>query len=222
MALSSYQTFLPKRVKAEPVDDVPAVPKRKALRVREEVQGQDVEEVEETDGQQQPTGVALSKRALRVLNSKFGEKSQVIVDQLEFGISDGVTSLITRSLLQTLVDVLPITEKNLRKNEGTKGVYQFNQVISQIRELLADIQAAQDRGMLGHSIVEKSVRPAFLDISVQIVMAMTEIESFGKANLDGDQQKELRSLTENLKRNLASYIMTQYRDVSDNVIQSLS
>ena len=164
----------------------------------------------------------LTKRAERILNTRFGEKAPLIIEQLEFGVTDGVTSLITRSLLQSLVDVLPMAERQIRKSGATKGIYQYNQTIGSIRELLADIQASQDRGMLGQSIVEKAVRPAFLDISVQIVTAMAEFEAFAKNNMEPEQRKEFRELVETINRSLATYISTQYREVSETVVQSLS
>lgn len=171
---------------------------------------------------QLPSPTKISKKAEKALVTRFGEKAELIIDQLEFGVSDGVQSLITRSLLQSLVEVLPIAEKEVRDTGAKRGIYQFNQTIGSIRELLADVQASQDRGMLGQSIVEKTVRPAFLDISVQIVTALAEIEAFGKNNLDKTTRREFVSLIDSLKRNLATYISTQYREVSNTVVQSLS
>lgn len=164
----------------------------------------------------------VSRRAERILTTRFGDKAPLIVEQLEFGISDGLQSLITRSLLQSLVNILPVAERQVSKSGAKRGVYQYNQTIGSIRELLADIQASQDRGMLGQSIVEKAVRPAFLDISVQIVTAMAEFEAFGKNNLSSEQQKDFKQLIETIKRNLATYISSQYREVSETVVQSLS
>ena len=177
------------------------MPKKKPAKkvvIRQEVSGED-EDADDGDyeGQEEDSkaprakGTSLTKRAEKILTGKFGDKASVIVEQLEFGVSDGITSLITRSLLQSLVEILPITEKNVRHSKGQRGVYQFNQCVSQIRELLTDIQAAKDKGLLGQSIVERYLRPSFLDISVQIVTAMAELEAYGKNNLDNEQRKEI-------------------------------
>lgn len=164
----------------------------------------------------------LTRTEEEALQTRFGEKSSIIIDQLEFGMTDGLQSLIIRSLLQSLVEILPVAEKQVKDSQAKRGIYQFNQTIGSIRELLADVQAAQDRGLLGQSIVERSVRPAFLDISVQIVTAMAELESFAKHNMDSETRQEFKIKIDYLKRNLASYISAQYKEVSDSVIQSLT
>lgn len=171
---------------------------------------------------QSPSGL-VSPEAKKALESRFGSKSDLIVDLIETDNTDGATTLIFKTLLQSLVEVLPITEHAVRVSSGSRGVYQFNQVVSQMRELLADIQSVRDRGMLGNSVVERHVRPAFMDIAVQIVQSMTLIEESARTRMSREDFKSFRdTVVQDAKKSLANYIQRQYAEVAEAVITSLS
>jgi hypothetical protein len=156
------------------------------------------------------------------LQSMFGKKAGVIVDMLEMDDSDGALTLVSRSLLQTLVDILPIAENNVRKTDGAKGVYGFNQLVSQVREMCNDIRAHQDRGHIGQRIVEQSVRPVFVSISMQIVQAFIELDSIARVSMKETDYARFVKALDSMKTNLAQYMMSQYTEVEQQVTRSLS
>jgi hypothetical protein len=157
------------------------------------------------------------------LQSFFGPKADEIVRMLEDKDTDGAVSMIGRTLLATVVNILPILEQNVQQSRCTKGAYQFNQTVSSIRELLADLQAAQDRGEIGHRIVERFIRPAFQDIGAQIVTGFAEIEAQAKNRMSDSEYQEFRKDTlEIIKRNLATYIRDVYEEQKKAVVQSLT
>lgn len=158
----------------------------------------------------------------KILRSRFGKRADAIIEMLDVGETDGAITTVQRTLLQTLVDVLPITEHAVRASSGRYGVYQFNQTISQIRELLNDIQASRDKGLLGQSIVDRCVRPAFLDVAAQIVLAFTTLNADASSRMSPEDAREYRKQVEAMKRQLADYLMNQYRSVSESVVASLS
>lgn len=102
-------------------------------------------------------------------NSIMGSEAETIQQLLESGQNDGAMTLIHKRMLQALMDLLPHAENNVRATKGQKGVYQINSLITSVRELLSDLQATKDRGAIGISLVEKVVRPAFLDIGMSLV-----------------------------------------------------
>ncbi len=167
-----------------------------------------------------PDGV--SDDTVKALRSRFGKRADAIIDMLDQGETDGAITTVQRTLLQTLVDVIPITEHAVRASNGRYGVYQFNQTISQVRELLNDLQATRDKGLLGQSIVDRCVRPSFLDIAGQIVLAFTTLNEAAAARMDAADAREFRAQSETMKKNLADYLMAQYHSVSDAVVSSLS
>lgn len=165
----------------------------------------------------------ITPEAISALKTRFGSKAEVIIDQIESDDTDGATTLLYKSLLQSLVEIIPIAEGAVRSSGAKRGVYQFNQVVSQTRELLADIQAMRDRGLLGNSIVERHVRPAFMDIAVQIVVSMTGVEQAARTRMSNEDFRSFRAeVTSAAKASLADYIKAQYDEVASSVVQSLS
>lgn len=164
---------------------------------------------------------AESSMAVEALNSRFGTQAQTIIDMIDMGNSDGASSLIVKALLQSLVEVLPMAEHNIRQSKTTKGIYGFNTIVSSIRELLGDLQSLRDRSSLGQSIVDKTVRPSYMDIAVQVVSAFTLIQDSAKSRMDPSDFKEFRTNLDGVKKGLSDYLMAQYKDVSDKVVKSL-
>jgi hypothetical protein len=162
-----------------------------------------------------------SEPALEVLTTRFGSQSATIVDLISMGNSDGATSLIVKALLQSLVEVLPMAEQHIVASKTTKGVYGFNALITSVRELLGDLQALRDRSSLGQSIVDKTVRPSYMDIAVQVVSAFTIIQDSSRARMSEEDFREHRRTIEETKKGLSDYLTAQYKSVSDQVVKSL-
>lgn len=156
-----------------------------------------------------------------VLNSRFGTQSATIVDMISMGNSDGASSLIIKALIQSVCEVLPMAEHHIRESKSTKGIYGFNTLVSTIRELLGDLQVLKDKANLGQSIVDRTIRPSYMDIASQLVTSMTLVQESAKARMSKEDFKEFRVTVESSKKGMADYMMAQYRDVSDQVVKSL-
>lgn len=167
--------------------------------------------------------VSLTRRQSKKLSSMFGENTDLILGLLNSDDNDGAQTHIYRAVMQMLVDVLPILESNLRKSKGQRGAYQLNQTVSQLRECMADIQAMRDKSMLGVRIVEKFVRPAFLDVASQMSLAVMQIENNLSTVLETEEMRRFRDSTLNtVKTSMAQYLQGQLQSVTQNVSQALS
>lgn len=166
----------------------------------------------------------VSTARVRGLVTMFGQRADRILSLLEDDEqTDGALTLIQRTLLQTLVDVLPVVERGVRRSKARRGVYQLNQVVSQIRELMQDMQSLKDKGQLGASVADRVIRPSYQDLAVQISLAFSEIESSSQMRMEGDTHKAFVSdILLPIKRNLATYLMQQYGAVREGVVSSLS
>lgn len=160
--------------------------------------------------------------ALEVLNSRFGKQTKTIVDLIDMGNSDGASSLIVKALLQSLVEILPMAENNIRETRATKGIYGFNTLLTSMRDLLGDLQSLRDRANVGQSIVDKTVRPSYMDIATQIVASFTLMQDSAKSRMSDEDFKEFRVTVETSKKGLSDYMLLQYKNVADQVIKSLS
>lgn len=160
--------------------------------------------------------------AEEALRSRFGNKAVLIIQQLEDQDTDGAISMLSRSLLQLVVDLIPVAEQNVRDSKGAKGIYQFNQLIASTRELLTDLSALRDKGLLGHRIVERTVRPAFTDIGGQLVLAFVGLEAGARTYMRPEDYSEYKQQLTIAKTSLAQYLEAQYAEIRDQVIASLS
>ena len=168
--------------------------------------------------------VQASQNKVRGLTTLFGQRADIILQLLESDSdTDGALTLLQRTLLQTMVDVLPVVERAVRTSRGQRGVYQLNQCISQIREITTDIQSLRDRGQLGAAVVERVLRPAYLDLAVQISLAVTTIDNDAKSYMDSEAHLRFRNeVLVDIKRTLATYVQSQYETVKAGVTSGLS
>jgi hypothetical protein len=155
------------------------------------------------------------------LNSRFGTQADTIVEMISMGNADGASSLIIKALIQSVCEVLPMAEHHIRESKSTKGIYGFNTLVSTVRELLGDLQVLKDKANLGQSIVDRTIRPSYMDIASQLVTSMTLVQESAKGRMDKEDFKEFRVTVEQAKKGMADYMMAQYRDVSEQVVKSL-
>lgn len=223
---SSFSSSLKKKPLAKKVEpeETLALPPPKKKKLREKPTVDDVVE-ESSDSNEEESAPKLlpgvSKTTLRRLNSMFGQRSDTIIAMLETTDTDGAASLVTRTLLQTLVDVLPVVERNVRRSKGARGVMPLNQVISQVRELLHDIQAYKDRDALADSLIDRHLRPAFLDLAMQMSNLMVELDNRAKANMKSGDYDKYHTTAENMRASLADFMRRQFDQLSTSVRASL-
>ena len=169
-----------------------------------------------------PVSKMFGKTDMSNLKTLFGDRTEQILGMLENNQRDGAITLLYRQLLSMTVDIIPLAENLVRTTKGYKGVYQINALVSQCRELLADIQSTQDRGALGRNMVERHVRPAFLDIAMQIVNSNHLLLNSVLPNIPDVKKDKIRDLFQQNQRELAQYIQTQYGSIRDELMRGLS
>lgn len=164
----------------------------------------------------------VSNKAVKFLETRFKGKADIVIEQLEAQDTDGAVALLTRSLLQMLVDLMPLAENAVRESRGTRGIHAMNQMVTSIRETLTDLQALRDKGLLGHRIVERTIRPAFMDIGSQIVLGFVDLESRARTSMNQENFLAYQENLKEVKRSIAQYLEAQYREIQEQVIASLS
>lgn len=165
----------------------------------------------------------LGKTDMKRIKTLFGDRSEDVLELIENNNKDGAITLLYKQLLGMVVDLMPIAEGVVREAKGYKGIYQLNQMISSCREIMADIQATQDRGMLGHTIVEKYVRPAFLDIAKQMVENDYQLQSELMLSCRTTQEKQKVANSFSVTRKeLGRFIQDQYMNLKEEIIKGLT
>ena len=163
----------------------------------------------------------ISKIADLDLSSILGDSSEEIQQLLEMNNSDSATMLMQKRLLQSLVDLIPLAENAIRASNGSKGVYQFNSLVTSLREILIDVQSTKDRGALGDALVEKIIRPAFLDLGMTLIQEDALVGSAVQDALKPADWKVVKEAREKSLQRLAVYLQKQYGQVKESSIQFL-
>lgn len=156
------------------------------------------------------------------MRSILGDEAENIHQLVEVGDTDNATSLIYKRILQVLVDLLPYAEHNVRATKGQRGVYQVNSLIQSVRELMVDLQRAQDRGAMGEMLVERIVRPIFLDIGMSLVRELAEVKNAAEAIMSQeDYNKRFLPELTSAKERIGAAINNGYESARDQTRQFL-
>lgn len=160
----------------------------------------------------------------RAIAENFGEAAPQIVQMLEMNDNDGAIIVLQKRLLQSSIAMLVHAEKLMTSSEGAKGTYQYATLVSQIRELITDIQAARDRSFIANQIIQSIIQPAFIDMAEMI---MNDHSGFRKDLLDDDIVGEkhvarFNSSMRTLAQGLAQKMQRKYRDVEMKLMQQLT
>lgn len=157
------------------------------------------------------------------LSSQFSGRVQQALSMLDdYENTDGAHALIYKTLLQTLVDLVPLLENNVRKSRGQKGAYQLMQTISQLRECMADIQAIKDKSQMGTTIVSRYVTPALQNVAGQVAIAMIQLDVLAKNDMTPQAYEVYAKNVNNLRIEVSNFMMLQVQDVLKNVNNALS
>jgi len=159
--------------------------------------------------------------SVKEVSSIVAANSEQILALLDSKENDKAIPLVYRTLLQSLVQMFPLAESYVVKTEGTKGIYQVNTLVSSIRELLVDIQAAQDRGMLGTQLVETVVKPATSDLAQEMVKEYSLISADAKGLMEPDEYAKFQVLLRESRSRMAGAVNRQFRDIQGQVIEYL-
>lgn len=166
-----------------------------------------------------PTGISRLKKGDK--NSIIGDSVSIIQELLEDNNNESATTLIQKRLMQTLVDILPYAEDNIRQSGGQKGVYAFNSLITSLRELMIDVQATRDKGAIGDALVEKIVRPAFLDIGMNLVLEDERMLKDIKDEVDVVTYKKIKEIHRESLSRTAKLIQDKYAEAKQQAIAFL-
>jgi len=163
----------------------------------------------------------ISKNDRHEMTSIIADDAEQMLQLLEEGSNETAMSLIQKRLLQSLIDAVAHAENNVRTSKGSKGVYQLNSLITSIRELLIDQQAARDKGMVGQVIVEQIIRPNFLDIGMEFVQDSEVLKTKIRGMMSHETYKKVEDLQNQFTQKFAESLQSRYRTIQESIIKHL-
>ncbi len=164
--------------------------------------------------------LSLTKTKL-LLKTQFGKGAEKILSLIESDDTDPAVALLMKRLLSSVVDVLPYAEMGIRKTKGARGIHGFSMLVSQLRELMVDIQAAQDRGMMGQSLVMQVVQPSFSDLAQDTVLEFSTLSADVKSILNQEDYEKFMVLLKESRGRLANKMTHHYKAIESGTINFL-
>lgn len=157
--------------------------------------------------------VKIDKIKPSQLKSLLEQDATRINELLEVGDSDNAITLTYKRLAQSCVDAIPLLENNIRISKGARGTYQFNTMVTTLRELLVDLQAISARGQIGVTVVDKVIRPFILDLGMQIVQELKVIEEDARSYMSPADHEKFRSQIVRSRDRIADFVNKGFVDV---------
>lgn len=212
--------LVPKKVKKRPVEDEPRLKTRKELS-RELVLPKKVKKSNLPALFVKPPQQRISKLTPNKMKSILGDSAEQIHQLLESDSNESASALLRKRLLQEVLDLIPLAVNGVRKTKGQRGVYQVNSLITSIREIMIDMQATQDKGAMGDSIVEKILRPAFMDIATELIKEDGIIANVVKSTTDNESFRRIEDAKNDSVKRLANMMQLKYEEAKEKMIACL-
>jgi hypothetical protein len=163
----------------------------------------------------------ISKLRTKGMRSIIGDSADEIQQLLEVNANESAVSLMQKRLLQTLVDILPYAEHAVRESKGQRGVYQLNSLITSLREVMTDMQSTRDKGAIGAQMVERVIRPAFLDIGMVLVQEEARLDGEIRELLGVDAFNKIRAARKDSVTRVGRAIQEKYGEAKDSAVSFL-
>jgi len=170
---------------------------------------------------EKPATKRISKLNPNKLKSILGDSAEQINQLLESDANESAQALLLKRLAQATLDMLPYAEHAIRKTKGARGVYQYNSLITSIRELVIDMQSSRDKGALGDALIEKILRPVFLDIAVTLMKEDQMLNNSVKAVTSVEVAKHIEQEKKASMVRISEFIQRKYDDVKRDTISFL-
>jgi hypothetical protein len=114
---------------------------------------------------------------LKKAGTTFGVPSKQLYSMIQEGKIDQAVVFFQRQMLATILRLIPIAEKQYRREKKEHTAYALNSLVSQARELTADIQSSADRAAVAEVIVTDVLMPTFRSFIETVVIETQTLKS---------------------------------------------
>lgn len=111
------------------------------------------------------------RKRIKLLRSSFKDAVPRIHQLISEDNLPAAMSSMSRSFLIMLTGLIPLLEQTVKEKPGQSSVYSLNALVSQVREIQADIKADSDQASLAERICEEIVARFFLEYSQKMALS---------------------------------------------------
>ena len=151
---------------------------------------------------------AVSKKIKRLEKdgSQFALPAKKIQALIDDNNNDGAITLTQKALLKMMIDLIPLAEQKVRESDSTRGIYQINALVSQARELIADIQSNRDQAMIVDTIMANIIQPNMVSITQFIVDSQYQLKREIQDKVKTEHVRDVSTAIDMSARSIAAYM----------------
>jgi hypothetical protein len=154
--------------------------------------------------------------------SALSKDMQVIVDMLEDKENDSAITLTQKAMLQTVIMMMPEAEKRFFANTSAhQAVYAFNALVTTARELIADVQAAEDKTKVIDRIIYDLLEPQILSLVNYLLESNFYLVKQLKPLVKEKHHKKLQDILNDATKSSGSYAKEMFATFKERLPAAL-
>jgi len=170
-------------------------------------------------------GKAKLHGRMQGVKSAFMEEVSSIHDLLEKDSKDSAISKFQKAILMMLIETIPLAEDKYRETLAERSAYAMNTLISQAREVIAEIRADQDRKQLGYELSEYIIFPAFnaiaYNVRSNIYNLQQDLEPYIKDDAEGKSRQCLYKALAEVRDNIIHHMNESGNSIQDRILETI-
>ena len=156
---------------------------------------------------------------IKKLQSTFKVDSGNIQELISTGRADTAIVAFQKSMLRTVIDLIPQAEDKYRTSGNETSAYAMNSIISQARELINDIQSDDNRKQIGLNLCNQIIQPNFIKVVQNLVNAMHFMQQEVEALVPNNKRKELASIINKNTRSVVSHLQEVAETITEDTVE---
>ena len=160
-------------------------------------------------------------RRLKNLRSLFKDDVTEIASLLEDQQTESAVNRFQRTMLKSLMDLIPIAEDKYRQEGSERAAYALNSLVSQARELIADMQAERDGRQLALQLSSEIIDPAFIGIAQVVIDSLHNLKRSLETYVPEHRHPQLNNLARESAGTIARYIESQRGHIKEKMVESM-
>lgn len=154
---------------------------------------------------------------LKKASTTFGIPSRQLYSMIQDGQVDQAIIEFQRQMLATVLRLIPIAERQYRKEKKEHTAYALNSLVSQARELSADIQSSADRSRVAEVIVTDMLLPTFRSFIESLVMETMTLKAVLKTKVRTEARDTVEVAVDNVVKQVAKNGNELFRVTANSV-----
>lgn len=145
-------------------------------------------------------------------------KNKEIMSLLDRDKNDSAISLTRKQMLRTIIDLIPMAEQSYRKFPSDRNVYALNNLMSQAREIIAELQSDTDRDLVMHRLTSNVISPQASLLANYLIEANFSLKSRMKSYITSkSEEKAVGKLIDDMTKEIGSALKESLEHISKGV-----